>query len=296
LSIKTVKLVILGARLSTLFVSVAPVILGSFVAVSGQKDSLSHLNIAHLLLALIVAVFIQIGTNFANDYSDGIRGVDLNRQGPPRLVGDNLMKKEHVKVLAISSFLIACLFGAIISILVNPYLLILGGLCVIAGVLYTGGPKPYGYIGLGELFVFLFFGLAATLGSAYVQNPNIDIAELYCGVILGIQAAGVLLTNNIRDIESDKKNNKITLCVRLGKRRSEVLLAFLVVISMIITILLAATLKKPYVLLGLIAYVGFYRAVLYVFDTKGPYLVRALKLMSISELIFSILASVGTLL
>jgi 1,4-dihydroxy-2-naphthoate octaprenyltransferase len=195
---------------------------------------LSWLN---AVLALVVALGIQIGTNYVNDYADGERGTDDRRVGPLRLVAGGLATVREVKIAALASFGVAGVAGLVLAARVTWWFVPLGLLCGIAGWAYTGGPRPYGYLGLGELFVFLFFGLVATAGSAYVQHaPFITYLEghrfsygydwgfaLWAGVPVGLLAAALLEANNLRDIASDTDSGKRTLAVRLGRRRAGLL-------------------------------------------------------------------------
>lgn len=289
--VKQIKLWIIGARPRTLFISVAPVILGTALAVKTTTMGEKNLDLVNFVLALLVAVFIQVGTNYVNDYFDGIKGADVIRVGPQRLVGGNLMSPEGVKRLALAAFLVACVAGLVLAIRVNPYLILLGALCVIAGIFYTAGPKPYGYIGLGEVFVFIFFGLVATVGSAYLQNHQLNVEELIAGCALGLQATAVLMVNNIRDIDTDKLSNKMTLSVRIGKKNSKILVVLAIAISSILNVLLAVDLKEPFVFLGLLSYVVFFKAIANIFKDEPRYLIAALKLISLGELLFSLLIS-----
>jgi 1,4-dihydroxy-2-naphthoate octaprenyltransferase len=198
---------------------------------------LSWLN---ALLALVVALGIQIGTNYVNDYADGVRGTDEHRVGPVRLVAGKLATVQQVKTAALISFGVAGVAGLVLAARVTWWLIPLGLLCGIAGWAYTGGPRPYGYLGFGEVFVFVFFGLVATAGSAYVQHAPFVISlgghlfsytydwgfVLWAGVPVGLLAAALLEANNLRDITTDTQSGKKTLAVRLGRRRAGLLYAF----------------------------------------------------------------------
>ena len=160
---------------------------------------------------------LQVGTNFANDYSDGIRGTDgETRVGPPRLVGDGLATPGEVKRAAFASFGLAAVVGLALSIAVGPELLVVGAASIAAGWFYTGGPRPYGYAGLGEAFVFVFFGLVATIGSAYIHTETIRSLDILAGVAVGFPVTALLIINNLRDIPGDTESGKRTLAVRLG--------------------------------------------------------------------------------
>jgi 1,4-dihydroxy-2-naphthoate octaprenyltransferase len=198
---------------------------------AGFDRQLSWLN---AVLALVVALGIQVGTNYVNDYADGVRGTDEQRVGPVRLVAGGLATVRQVKVAALAAFGVAGVAGFVLAARVTWWFLPLGLLCGLAGWAYTGGPRPYGYLGFGELFVFVFFGLVATAGSAYVQHAPFVISvaghlfsydydwwfALWAGVPIGLLAAGLLEANNLRDIETDTVSNKRTLAVRLGRRNA----------------------------------------------------------------------------
>jgi 1,4-dihydroxy-2-naphthoate octaprenyltransferase len=199
-----------------------------------------HLSVTHALLALIVALGLQIGTNYINDYADGERGTDDGRSGPTRLVASKLATVRDVKVAAALSFGIAGIAGLLLAATVTWWFVPIGVVCAVAGWAYTGGPRPYGYLGFGELFVFLFFGLIATAGSAYVQHAPfvITIAHnpykyqypwglaIWAGVPVGLLAAALLQANNLRDIATDKAAGKLTLAVRLGRHNAGLLYGF----------------------------------------------------------------------
>ncbi len=229
-----------GARPRTLPAAVVPVVVGTAAGYlsSGQLAAtptgvgydrqLSWLN---AVLALVVALGIQVGTNFVNDYADGVRGTDEARVGPVRLVAGRLATVRQVKAAALLAFGVAGLAGVVLAVRVTWWLIPLGLVCGIAGWAYTGGPRPYGYLGFGELFVFVFFGLVATVGSAYVQHAPFVTVDgqvvgfpwafaLWVGVPVGFLAAALLEANNIRDIATDAVSGKKTLAVRLGRRRA----------------------------------------------------------------------------
>lgn len=169
------------------------------------------------LAALVVSMALQVGTNFANDYSDGIRGTDgETRVGPPRLVGDGLATPAEVKRAAMLSFGLAAVVGLGLSFAVGPELLVVGAASIAAGWFYTGGPRPYGYAGLGELFVFVFFGLVATIGSAYIHVEEVRSIDWLAGVVVGFPVTSLLIINNLRDIPGDTESGKRTVAVRLG--------------------------------------------------------------------------------
>lgn len=225
-----------GARPRTLPASVIPVAVGTAVA-AAQGEGIWWRAAA----ALVVSVAIQVGTNYANDYSDGKRGTDAVRVGPVRLVASGLASAPAVKRAAIASFLVAALAGLALAAVAGWWLIALGAVCIAAGWLYTGGPRPYGYAGLGELFVFVFFGLVATAGTAYVQLEKVTGLAVLAGVPVGLLAVALLVVNNLRDIPGDTTAGKLTLAVRLGAPATRGVYV--------------ATLVVPFLTLGLIALV-----------------------------------------
>jgi 1,4-dihydroxy-2-naphthoate octaprenyltransferase len=178
-----------------------------------------------------VALSLQIGTNYANDYSDGARGTDRRRVGPFRLTASGLVPGSSVRAVAVTFYGIAALAGLLLASLTAWWLIAVGASAIAAGWLYTGGPRPYGYSGLGELFVFIYFGLVATVGTAFVQAGHIHLRDIWLGAALGAAACTLLEANNLRDIDSDAAANKRTLAVRLGRKRGGWLYAFFVVLA-----------------------------------------------------------------
>lgn len=207
-----------GARLRTLPLAVAPVVAGAGIA-----NMLQGFSLLLTLLALAVSVFLQIGVNFANDYSDGIRGTDKFRQGPARLTASGLVNPKHVLATALTFFGLAAAAG-LIAVIVSGrwWFLVLGALAILAAWFYTGGKKPYGYAGLGEIFVFIFFGLVATVGTVWLQTDIIAEEPWWAGTGVGLFAVAVLIANNARDIPTDKLAGKKTLSVRIGSTWSKV--------------------------------------------------------------------------
>jgi 1,4-dihydroxy-2-naphthoate polyprenyltransferase len=222
---------IAGARLRTLPLSVAPVILGTAAA---------HTAVApwawwRIALALIVAVGLQIGVNYANDYSDGVRGTDKFRLGPSRLTGSGAAKPTTVLIVALVFFGIAAIAGVILVVHIQQYwLLAVGAVCIIAAYFYTGGKRPYGYYGLGELFVFVFFGLVATAGTTYVQLGTVNVESWLAGVAIGFIACAVLMINNIRDLPQDKLAGKRTLAVLIGNSAARIVFVVLLLLPFVI--------------------------------------------------------------
>jgi 1,4-dihydroxy-2-naphthoate octaprenyltransferase len=201
--------------------------------------------------ALVVALALQVGVNYANDYSDGVRGTDANRRGPVRLVASGLATPAAVKRAAMIAFAIAALVGGVLSLVVNPWLLLAGAAAIAAAVTYTGGPRPYGYAGLGELMVFVFFGIVATVGSAYVQHETVPAVAWFGAVAVGLPACGILLANNIRDVEGDRANGKRTLAVRLGVSRARAL--YVACLAGALVAVACAGILEPRALLALLA-------------------------------------------
>jgi 1,4-dihydroxy-2-naphthoate octaprenyltransferase len=244
--------------------------------------------------ALVVAVAIQVGTNYANDYSDGVRGTDRPgaRTGPVRLVGSGLAAPATVKRAAIASFLVAAVAGLALAIAVDPWLLAVGAASFAAGWLYTGGPKPYGYLGLGEVFVFVFFGLVATVFSMYIQTESILGLAIGVGATMGFMATALLVANNLRDIPSDADAGKRTLAVRIGDRRTRGLYVALVVCSFGSIVGLSLGGDRIWGLLGLAALPFGIRPVRTVLDgAAGPALIPVLvdtgRLQLVAGLLFA---------
>ena len=229
---------LLGARPRTLPAAIAPVLVASSLA----RDSFNPLTAG---LALVVSLSLQIGVNYANDYSDGIRGTDTDRIGPSRLTAGGLAKPVQVKSAAFISFSVAAFAGLGLALTTSWWLIAVGAISIAAAWGYTGGKNPYGYMGLGELFVFIFFGLVATVGSFYVQADEITGQSILAGVIVGSLACAILVINNIRDRAKDEVVGKLTLAVRLGDKRSRILYTVLVTAPY----LLAAGFGTPWVAL-----------------------------------------------
>jgi 1,4-dihydroxy-2-naphthoate octaprenyltransferase len=240
----TARLLLAGSRPRTLPAAVVPVVVGVGLA-AGQR----HVHWAEAALALVVSLAIQVGTNYANDYSDGVRGTDAGRIGPARLVGAGLLEPKAVRAAALAAFSVAAVAGLALCLLTSPYLLIAGAAAIAAGWLYTGGPRPYGYLGLGEAFVFVFFGLFAVTGTAYVVSGRFRAVDVVAAVPVGLLAVALLVVNNLRDIESDEKVGKRTLAVLLGPARTRRLYELVLVAG----ILLAGTVAayRPGAALGL---------------------------------------------
>jgi 1,4-dihydroxy-2-naphthoate octaprenyltransferase len=235
-----------GARPRTLPNAVAPVVAGT-----GAAAWLHSAVWWKALLALVVAVALIIGVNYANDYSDGIRGTDDERAGPLRLVGSRLATPRSVLTAAIVSLTVGAVAGLVLALLSAPWLIAVGAACIAGAWLYTGGSKPYGYAGLGEVAVFVFFGLVAVLGTQYTQALRVDWVGLVLAVSIGALSSSVLVANNLRDIPTDAQSHKFTLAVRLGDARTRVLYQVLLVTAAILTVVLIAA--TPWCAVGLVA-------------------------------------------
>ncbi|EID53966.1 1,4-dihydroxy-2-naphthoate octaprenyltransferase [Saccharomonospora xinjiangensis XJ-54] len=236
-----------GARPRTLPNAVAPVLAGCGAA--AQLDAFSWWR---SLLALLVALGLIVGVNFANDYSDGVRGTDAERVGPLRLVGSGAASPKAVLAAALASFAAAALFGLVLVLVTGQWWLIAAGAACLAGAwFYTGGSRPYGYAGFGEVAVFVFFGLAAVLGTVYVQAGGVSWEALGAAVAVGSLSMAVLVANNLRDIPTDRVAGKITLAVRLGDAGTRRLYLILVTAPFVVTVTLG--LAHPVTLIGLLA-------------------------------------------
>jgi len=238
-----------GARPRTLPAAVAPVLVST-----GAAYALGEGEAGLALLALLVSLALQVGVNYANDYSDGIRGTDADRVGPVRLVGQGLARAGDVKLAAMLSFFVAALFGlALVALSAAWPMLLVGATSIAAAWYYTGGKRPYGYSGLGEAFVFVFFGLVATLGTTYTQALSVSPAAIAGAVGVGAIASAILVANNLRDIPTDQEHGKRTLAVRLGDGRTRALYAGLLGTALVCV--LVAGLIHPAALIGLLSFV-----------------------------------------
>jgi 1,4-dihydroxy-2-naphthoate polyprenyltransferase len=281
-----------GARPRTLPAACSPVIAGTGLAVFEQGASW-----VAAVLALVVSLALQVGVNYANDYSDGIRGTDNARVGPQRLVGSGLASPPLVKRAAFVSFGIACLAGLALVIMTQHWwLLAVGVACVLAAWYYTGGRHPYGYVGLGEVFVFVFFGLVAVCGTAYVQVGRVSLATLLTGVWVGALACAILVANNLRDIPGDQQAGKRTVATRLGDPRTRALYVTLVVLSALL-IIIVALFTTWWALLGLVGLILIIPAIRVVMSgAAGLALIGVLKATSLAELVTAIAFATGLLL
>jgi 1,4-dihydroxy-2-naphthoate octaprenyltransferase len=222
-----VRIWLMAARLRTLPAAVAPVLVGTSLALGD-----GHFHPLAFVAALLGAVFIQVGTNLSNDYSDARRGADTeDRLGPVRVTAGGLVPPGQVLVATYVTFGLAVACGAYLIAVAGWALLAVGAASILAGVLYTGGPRPYGYEGLGELFVFLFFGIVAVAGSYYVQVQKLPWEAFVCAVPVGLLASAILVVNNVRDLETDRRAGKRTLAVRLGRERTRGLYVAMLVLA-----------------------------------------------------------------
>lgn len=235
-----------GARPRTLPNAVAPVVAGT-----GAAAWLHSAVWWKALLALVVAVALIVGVNYANDYSDGIRGTDDDRAGPVRLVGSRLATPRAVLFAAIAGLTVGAVAGLALALLTSPWLIAVGAACIAGAWLYTGGSRPYGYAGFGELAVFVFFGLVAVLGTQYTQALRVDWVGLVLATATGALSSSVLVANNLRDIPTDAQSGKLTLAVRLGDARTRVLYQALLAIAGVLTLVLM--LATPWCAVGLVA-------------------------------------------
>ena len=270
---------VLGARPRTLPAAIAPVVVAS--ALAG-----SDFNWFRAALALKVGVWLQIGVNYANDYSDGVKGTDENRIGPTRLVASGLASAKAVKNAAFISFAIASIAGLWLSLLTSPLLILIGILAIAAAWGYTGGKNPYGYSGLGEVSVFTFFVLVATMGTYYVQTENITVLSFIVAIPMGALSCAILEVNNIRDRAQDELVGKRTLAVRLGDRKARHLYVSLLVLAHVAAV---ATLIPTAMLTLLVAPMSFSISKLVLSGASGKELIPALGRTGKLQLIFAIL-------
>jgi 1,4-dihydroxy-2-naphthoate octaprenyltransferase len=284
----------LAIRPATLAASVAPVLAGTAVAVheGGVRPWAG-------LAALIIALAMQIGVNLANDYSDFVRGADSPRRvGPLRAAASGVVAPENVRRAAIAAFGVAGAVGLVLSLATDWRLLVVGAACLLAGWLYTGGPRPYGYLGLGELFVFIFFGLVATVGTVYVEALRASPLALLAGCGVGFIATAILVLNNLRDIDTDAAAGKRTLATRIGRRPTLILLLVLVCAAFAIPIVILVSRLAGVTIM--LMHFGIPVAAVPVrtaFASRaGPELIGALKRMAAVEVVYALLMTVGLLI
>jgi len=278
---------IAGARVRTLPAAVVPVAVGTGVVV-GDGDAVWW----RALLAGCVALALQLGTNYANDYSDGIRGTDDERVGPVRLVASNIASPRAVKAAAFLCFGVAAVAGLILVVVASWWLLVVGASAIAAGWFYTGGSRPYGYSGFGEVFVFVFFGVVATVGTAFVQAESLPSIAWLASIPVGLLAVALLITNNLRDIAGDTQAGKRTLAVRMGDARTRQ--SYVAVLLLAFATAAATGIDRPWALLALLAAplsIGLGRIVLG--GASGRELIAVLARTGRLHLVFGALFTVG---
>jgi len=281
-----------GARPRTLPAAVAPVLAGSGVAwfAGGFHPVLAG-------LALVVSLALQVGVNYANDYSDGIRGTDADRVGPLRLVGSGLVAPRWVRAAAFGCFAVAALAGlTAVWIAGDWWLLGVGAAAIVAAWLYTGGPHPYGYLGLGEVFVFIFFGLVAVGGTIYLQLGSVPVAGWWTAIAVGALACAILVANNLRDLDTDRLAGKLTLATKLGDRGTRTFFLALLLFSALAVVGVAAT-SSWWALLGMLMAITLIGPVIQVVSgVRGPRLIPVLKQTGLAELACAAGLAVGLLI
>ncbi len=282
---------VLGARPKTLPAAIVPVAVGTAAAV-GEGEPI---YLWRAFAAAVVALALQVATNYVNDYADGERGTDANRVGPVRLVASGLATADQVKAAAVLSFIVAAAAGVALSIAVGPELLIVGVVSIIAGWAYTGGPKPYAYKGLGEVFVFVFFGVVATVGSTYVQLSRITPLSVICSIAVGFLAVALLVVNNLRDRPLDAEVGKKTLAVRLGDMRTRQL--YIALMAGTAACIIGASLLRWPAIIGLAGLVSAGRPVRDILDGfTGENLIPVLGETGRAQLITGTALSLGLVL
>jgi 1,4-dihydroxy-2-naphthoate polyprenyltransferase len=276
-----------GARPRTLPAAVVPVVVGTAVA---SADG--HVIWWRSALALVVSLALQVGVNYANDYSDGIRGTDTDRVGPVRLVAGALAEPGTVKRAAWLSFGVAALAGLALTLATSPWLLVVGAVSVAAAWFYTGGPRPYGYAGFGELFVFVFFGLVAVAGTAYVSLGRVPGLAILAAIPIGLLSVSLLVVNNLRDIPSDTATGKRTLAVRLGATGTRILYVACLIGAFGVAVAISTEHR-----LALLALASVFLAMapvkIVLSGAVGPRLVRVLEMTGRLVLVFGLLLAAG---
>jgi 1,4-dihydroxy-2-naphthoate octaprenyltransferase len=276
-----------GARPRTLPAALAPVLVGT-----GAAAALDGFDPVPAVLALVVALALQVAVNYANDYSDGRRGTDADRVGPMRLVGSGAATAPQVLVAAALSFAVAAVAGLALAALSSWWLIAVGAVCIVAAWTYTGGPIPYGYRALGEVFVFVFFGLVAVVGTTFVQTGAVEPLAVAVSVPVGLLIVAILVVNNLRDIDGDAAVGKRTLAVLLGERATRATFAGLIVVAFLG--IAAVGIARPWALLGLLSVplgVPPVRTVLS--GGRGPRLIAALQGTGLLTLATGILLAAG---
>lgn len=274
---------VLGARVRTLPAAIAPVVVASSLAGS-------EFNWSRSVLALTVGIWLQIGVNFANDYSDGIKGTDDDRVGPIRLVASGLASANSVKTAALVSFLIASIAGLWLSLLTSFVLIPIGLICIAAAWGYTGGKNPYGYRGFGEISVFIFFGIVATVGSFYVQTEKITLMSFIVAIPMGALSCAILTVNNIRDLDKDKVAGKRTFAVRVGDLKARRIYVSLLILAHIAAV---ATFIPATLLTLIAAPLTFTLSKLVLSQASGASLIPALSRTGKLQLLFATLFAIA---
>ena len=278
---------ILGARVKTLPAAVAPVLVGTSFS--------TKINWVNAFLALVVSLFLQIAVNFSNDYSDGVRGTDTNRVGPTRLVASGLASAKAVRIAAFISFSIACIAGTLLSLNTTLWLILVGIISVLAAWGYTGGKRPYGYLGFGEFSVFVFFGLVATIGSYYVQTQQVNWQIVLLSIPIGSLSCAILVINNLRDRPLDEMAGKQTLAVKLGDQRTRFFYGFLLLITQA-SVVLAVSIDKQ-IALTLICLPLVYNVLMQVLrGAKAEELIAVLGKTARVQLMIAVLVSLALLI
>ena len=285
------KLWIAGARPRTLPAAIVPVVVGGACAL--EADDQVWWRIA---LALVVSLALQVGVNYANDYSDGVKGTDEKRVGPLRLVGSGLASPSSVKRAAFAALFVAGVAGLILAATTTWWLVVVGAFAMLAAWTYTGGPKPYGYIGLGELFVFIFFGVVATIGSTFVVIEDVTTTSVLASVAVGLFACALLVINNLRDIPGDTVAGKKTLAVRLGDAHTRTLYYTELVLAAIVIVVTAFT-SNGFAALGVLGVIAAFPAVKMVrAGAKGRDLIPGLGAVGRAQLVFGVTYAAGLIL
>jgi 1,4-dihydroxy-2-naphthoate polyprenyltransferase len=285
-----------GARPRTLPAAVVPVLVGTAAAAGmlGLDDGLKGIVVWRFVAALVVSLALQVGVNYANDYSDGVRGTDDDRVGPLRLVGSGTKSAGAVKRAALLSFLVAAVAGLALAAATTWWLLVVGAVAIGAAWFYTGGPRPYGYAGLGEAFVFVFFGVVATTGSAFVQIEAFTPLTVAVSIPVGFLATALLVINNLRDIPGDTAAGKRTLAVRLGDRRTRVLYTALVLCTFLAVPFVAGLSGRPLAAAALFVVLLARPPVQKVLEgAKGPALIPVLGATGRVQLVFGVVFAAG---
>ena len=288
----SINLWIQGARPKTLPAAIAPVVVGAACA---QLESSTLNNWLNAVFALVVSLALQVAVNYANDYSDGIRGTDKNRVGPLRLVGSGAKKPADVRKATILAFGVAAVFGFVLAATTTWWLLLVGVFCFLAGWFYTGGKHPYGYLGFGEVFVFIFFGVVATMGTTFVINEQLTLVSFLASVVVGCLACALLAVNNLRDIAGDKISNKKTLAVRIGESGARKFYILLFIVAGFAVILISLSYSAAMIaMLGLAAAVKPIKRVYA--GATGADLIDVLVMTGRVQILVAISLSVGLLI